>query len=85
MTPELQKYYEDRFGLMAHKGWADLIEDLTRMKASVNCLEGIKGVEDLYTRIGMLQMLDYMLNLKGISEAAYENLKEQVQTKPSVH
>jgi len=31
MTPELQKYYEDRFAMMATPGWRDLIDDNTNL------------------------------------------------------
>ena len=32
MTPELQKYYEDRFSMMATPGWRDLIDDIEKIK-----------------------------------------------------
>jgi len=28
MTPELQRYYEDRFDLFSQRGWIDLMEDV---------------------------------------------------------
>jgi len=43
MTPELQKYYEDRFSMMATQGWLDLIEDIDEM---VNALNNLSAVED---------------------------------------
>ena len=32
MAPELQKYYEDQFSMMATQGWADLVEDFQKLK-----------------------------------------------------
>ena len=43
MTPELQKYYEDRFSMMATQGWRDLLEDIDNM---VNALNNISVVQD---------------------------------------
>jgi hypothetical protein len=28
VTPDLQKYYEDRFSMMGSDGWKDLVEDI---------------------------------------------------------
>ena len=36
MTPELQKYYENRFDMMSREGWKDLMEDIDNMIASLN-------------------------------------------------
>jgi hypothetical protein len=36
MTPELQKYYEDRFSMMAMDGWKELIIDIDIMIESLN-------------------------------------------------
>jgi hypothetical protein len=31
VTPELQKYYEERFSMFSQQGWLDLIEDIDKM------------------------------------------------------
>ena len=46
MTPELQKYYEDRFSMMATQGWKDLLEDIDNM---ANALNNISVVQDRKT------------------------------------
>ena len=33
MAPDLQKYYEEQFSMMATQGWADLVEDFLKLKA----------------------------------------------------
>ena len=41
MTPELQKYYEDRFSMMATPGWRDLIDDIEKIKLALNNISTI--------------------------------------------
>ena len=36
MTPDLQKYYEDRFDLFSRQGWTDLMQDVDKMLESMN-------------------------------------------------
>lgn len=75
MTPELEKYYEDRFTTMSTTGWKDLIEDITELKKSYENISTIKGVDELYFRKGQLDIINWMLNLKEVSEQAFEELK----------
>jgi hypothetical protein len=77
MTPALQKYYEDRFSMMATASWSDLIEDLENMKKPIEELSTIKTVDDLYFRKGQLDILNWLLSLKAVSELAYEELKNE--------
>jgi hypothetical protein len=77
MTPALQKYYEDRFSLMVTAAWADLVEDLENMKKPIEELSTIKTVDDLYFRKGQLDILNWLLSLKAVSELAYEELKNE--------
>jgi len=35
MDPKLQKYYEERFAMMATQGWLDLQEDIDNIIASL--------------------------------------------------
>ena len=46
MTPELKKYYEDRFTMTASQGWIDLLEDIQIMLDNYNNLITINSVED---------------------------------------
>ena len=41
MTPELQRYYESRFSMMATDGWKDLMEDIDNMMESLNNISTI--------------------------------------------
>ena len=42
MTPELQKYYDDRFDLFSKPGWADLMEDVDNVINSINNLSNVR-------------------------------------------
>ncbi len=49
MTPELQKYYEDRFSMMGQEGWKDLCIDIDNMIESLNNLSVIPDGSELPT------------------------------------
>lgn len=77
MTPELQKYYEERFSTMSTKGWHDFIDDVTELKKPLENIPTIKTVEDLYFRQGQLDIINWVLSIRGISEMAYEELQNE--------
>lgn len=76
MDRELQKYYEDRFELFSMKGWKDLVEDLERMKESTKDISNYSSLETFWTAKGELRMINWILNLKQLSEEAYSQLQE---------
>lgn len=77
MTPELQKYYESRFDMCASKGWNDLIEDVKEMVKVYSDLTKISSVDELYKRQGQLDILNWIITLKDVSERAYEELNAE--------
>lgn len=77
MSPELQKYYEARFDMMASQGWKDFIEDIQNMVNSYDKVERIKAVEDLYFTKGQLDILNWVINLKETSSEAYKELSDE--------
>lgn len=74
MDQTLQKYYEDRFSMMASTGWDDLVEDATNMFKAVNNLAPVTTETELYYRKGQLDILQWMLTLKDSSATSYEQL-----------
>jgi hypothetical protein len=74
MSPELEKYYTDRFEMMAQPGWADLMEDVDKIIASLNNISTIDSEKDLQFKKGELSILTWLRNLKEISERAYEEI-----------
>jgi hypothetical protein len=77
MTPELQKYYESRFTMMATEGWRDLLEDIDNMIEPLNNISTIDDEKSLQFRKGELSILTWLKNLKQVSERAYEDLNEK--------
>ena len=77
MKPELQKYYEARFDMMASQGWKDLIEDIQVMATAYDKVERIKEVEDLYFTKGQLDILNWIINLQETSSEAYKELSDE--------
>lgn len=77
MTPQLQKYYEERFSMMSSTGWQDLIEDLTELKNNYADITKVNSVDSLYFKQGQLDILNFILNLKSVSEMAYESLSNE--------
>jgi hypothetical protein len=74
MTPELQKYYDDRFDLFSKPGWIDLMEDVDNVINSINNVSNVQDEKDLQFKKGELSILIWLKNLKQVSERAYEDL-----------
>jgi hypothetical protein len=74
MDTALQKYYEDRFSMMASTGWTDLTEDASNIFKAVNNLAPVQNEAELYFRKGQLDILQWLLTLKDSSAASYEQL-----------
>lgn len=77
MNKELQQYYEDRFGMMATKGWADLIEDVELMMKSTDTVSGIDTAEQLHFRKGEMSIMNWIKTLRESSSEVYEQLQEE--------
>ena len=74
MTPELEKYYTDRFEMMSKEGWKDLMEDVDKIIVFLNNISTIDSEKDLQFKKGELSILTWLVNLKEISERAYEEI-----------
>ena len=77
MNQELQKYYEERFSMMATEGWKELLEDIDNMIEPLNNISTIEDERSLQFRKGELSILTWLKNLKEVSERAYEDLNEK--------
>ena len=77
MTPDLQKYYENRFSTMGTDVWLDLMEDIDNMIASLNNISTIPDEATLHFKKGELSILTWLRTLKEVSERAYEELNEK--------
>ena len=77
MDKELQEYYENRFNMMATQGWVDLIEDVQDMFDSYNQINTADSLEELYKRKGQIDILQWVLTHKQVSEQSYEELENE--------
>ena len=77
MTPELDKYYSERFSMMSMEGWKDLTIDIDNMIESLNNISVIPDEKTLQFRKGELSILTWLKTLKEVSERAYEELNEK--------
>ena len=77
MAPDLQKYYEEQFSMMATQGWADLVEDFLKLKATINDVTLTTDTQDLFYRKGQLDILDLILKRKETAEQVYEELSNE--------
>lgn len=77
MDQELQKYYEDRFSTMATKGWEDFMEDAQNLYDNYNKINTAESFEEFHKRKGQLDILQWILSLKDVSEQSYEELKNE--------
>jgi len=75
LTPELQKYYEDRLSMMGEPAWQDLMDDVREMERATNSLDAVPDERTLLIRKGELNIIRWLLSLKDVSEEAYEQLK----------
>jgi hypothetical protein len=76
LDKELERYYNNRFDLCASVGWKELLEDLTEARNKYARIENINNVEDFWRNKGKVEILDYILNLKEISEKVYQEIKD---------
>ena len=74
MAPDLQKYYEDIFSMMATDGWQSLIEDFKELEKNIVNVRTVKDEQSLNYRLGQLDILDLILKRKETCEKVYEEL-----------
>lgn len=77
IKPELEKYYFERFSMMATQGWKDLLEDLEIMLESTDTLKGVDTEQQLWFRKGEMSIMSWLKNLKEASEEVYEQLQKE--------
>ena len=75
MDQELQRYYDERFNMMATQGWQDLMEDLQKLLDQYQNIDNCGDTVTLEYRKGQVDILKYLINLEDLSEKTYEELK----------
>jgi|TARA_B110000503_G_scaffold41743_1_gene68574 hypothetical protein len=74
---ELQKYYEDRFSMMVTVGWKDFIEDVQDLFDQYNNISTVDDEKSLQKRKGQLDILNWILTLKDVSNETYTELQNE--------
>jgi hypothetical protein len=76
LDKNLQEYYENRFSTMATTGWKEFIEDVQALFDTYNNISTVDTHEELHKRKGQLDILQWVLTLKAVSEQTYEELQD---------
>lgn len=76
LNKELEDYYLNRFELTSLQGWKDLIEDATKMREAYANIGGISTIEGLHYKKGQIDILDWLISLRSVSEEAYKQLQD---------
>ena len=77
MNQELQTYYEATFSTMATDGWKFFIEDMEKLKATINNIYEVKDEQTLKFRQGQLDIIDLVLGRKAMCEEVYEDITNE--------
>ena len=70
-------YYENRFSMMATRGWVDLVEDVQIMMDSTDTLAGVDTEQQLQFKKGELSILNWLKNLRDASSEVYDQLQKE--------
>ena len=77
MAPELSKFYEQAFEMMATPGWVDLMEDIKKVMDSYDKLSSVTETHSLDFRRGQMDILSWLYGLKAAYEKTYEELLQE--------
>ena len=77
MDQELRKYYEDRFTMMVTPGWKDFIEDVEKLVTQYNNINTVDDEKQLQKRNGQLDILNWILTLKQVSQETFDELENE--------
>ena len=77
ISPELERFYDSAFEMMATEGWQDLMEDIKKVIDSYDKLSSVTETHSLDFRRGQLDILSWLYGLKALYERAYEQLQKE--------
>lgn len=70
----LQDYYESLLAMFSTTGWKYIAEDLEKLHAAANTLDGIVTQSDLDFRRGQIDILRFLATQPAVTAAAYDTL-----------
>lgn len=77
MAPELSKFYEDSFEMMATPGWVAFMEDVKKVMDSYDKLSSVTETHSLDFRRGQMDILSWLYGLRAAYEKTYEELLQE--------
>ena len=77
ISPELQKFYDDAFTMMATQGWQDFMEDVKKIADSYDKLSAVTETHSLDFRRGQLDILNWLYGLRAAYEKTYDELQQE--------
>ncbi len=77
MAPELQKFYDDAFTMMATQGWQDFMEDVKKIADSYDKLSSVTETHSLDFRRGQMDILNWLYGLRAAYEKTYDELQQE--------
>jgi len=75
MNPELETYFDNYNELFNHKGFKQLLEEITNNATQLSDIQTVKDIEELYYRKGQVAAFATIINL----QATIENAREQAE------
>lgn len=74
LDKKLQTYYENQFSMMATEGWKEFVEDAEEMFKALNNVLPIQNETELQLKRGQLDILNWVISRKAVTEQSYEQL-----------
>jgi len=75
MNPELETYFDNYNELFNHKGFKQLLEEITNNVTQLSDIQTVKDTEELYYRKGQVAAYATIINL----QVTIENAREQAE------
>mgnify|MGYP003126888657 FL=1 len=79
MTPELETYFNNYNELFNHKGFKQLLDELSNNIKNISNVQAIKDLEELFFRKGQIAAFNAVINIEGTIEAARQQAEEEEQ------
>jgi len=77
MTPELEAYFDNYNELFNHKGFKQLIEELSNNAQRLADIQSVKDLEELFYRKGQVAAFATVINLEVTIAAAREQAEAE--------
>jgi hypothetical protein len=80
MDRQLQEHYENQFSMFIQPAWLEFIEQCKELRTQYGDLLTVPDAPTLHKRQGQLDILDWVINRKGMYETAYKQLTDEADS-----